>query len=72
MPPILQYIEQLLAALPFEPFSIQLSSGENISITAKTQVTFPITGQGVILLLSKGSFRAYTDSAIDYVQLSTQ
>lgn len=72
MPAILQYIQQLLAATPFAPFAIRLTSGETIQITAHTQVTFPISGQGVFVLLSKGSFRAYTDTNIDHVELSTQ
>lgn len=71
MPPILQYIQQLLAATPFAPFTIRLTSGESIQVTSHTGVTFPITGQGVFLLLSKGAFRAYSDTNIDHVQVGT-
>jgi hypothetical protein len=69
VPPILQYIQQLLAATPFAPFTIRLTTGEDIQITSNTQVTFPVSGQGVFLVLSQGHHRAHTDSAIQHVQL---
>jgi hypothetical protein len=72
MPAILQYIQQLLAASPFVPFFIQLTSGENIAVVTKTGVTFPVTNQGVFVILSQGAFRAYTDQAIQFVELTTQ
>jgi hypothetical protein len=69
VPPILLYIQQLLAATPFKPFTVRMNSGESIDITAQTQVTFPVSGQGVFVLLSQGHFRAYTDTSIDHVEL---
>jgi uncharacterized protein YlxW (UPF0749 family) len=68
MPPIFQYIQQLLAATPFQPFSIRLTIGETIQVNSATGCSFPITGQGVMVTLISGHRRAITDSAISYVQ----
>jgi hypothetical protein len=68
MPAIFQYIQQLLAATPFAPFSIRLTSGETIQVSSSTGVSFPISGQGVMVALFGGYHRAVTDSSIQYVQ----
>jgi hypothetical protein len=68
MPPIFQYIQQLLAATPFQPFSIRLTTGETIQVSSAAVCTFPISGQGVMVTLISGHRRAITDSSISYVQ----
>jgi hypothetical protein len=57
-----------LAATPFAPFSIRLTTGETIQINSSTGATFPITGQGVMVALIGGHHRAITDANISYVQ----
>jgi hypothetical protein len=71
MPPILQYIQNLLAATPFKPFVIKLDTGERVEINTATACSFPISGQALIVAIIKGYYRAFTDQNIEYVELTS-